>query len=67
MIKIIIEDHRCETEIHGSASEAVAEIVVGIEQLIEAMAKITHVDTDCATAVTFATIKTRKKEKTNEH
>lgn len=68
MIKITIEDHKCELEVYGTSSDAVAELIVGIEQSIEAFSRITGAnDKEVAAAAVFAVIRTRQKEKTNEH
>ena len=67
MIKITVEDHKCELEVHGTSSDAVAELIIGIERSIEAFSRITGAnDKEAAAAVVFAVIRTRQKEKAND-
>ena len=63
MIKMKIKDHNCSLEVHGSPSDAIAELVIGVEQSIEAFSRITGSDKDVAAATVFALIKTRAREK----
>ena len=68
MIKMAIEDNKCELELRGTSSEAIHELIMGVEQSIEAFSRITGADKDVAAATIFSLVKARqKKEEKNEH
>jgi hypothetical protein len=66
MIKITVEDHKCELEVRGTTSDAVAELIIGIEQSIEAFSRITGANKDTALADVFTILRAHQKEKAND-